>query len=65
MQAISIGLTDTESLSEPLRRAREARLLSVHYSKVPELVLEFSSEEPIELSIPGLGLRLSGRPSAT
>jgi hypothetical protein len=62
MRAVSVGLSDTECLSEPMRAARDTGLVRVHRASAPELVVEFSSPTSTHLHIPSLRITLCGRP---
>ncbi len=64
MLEVSVGLSHTEDLSEPMRAARDSGLLKVHRSTRPELVVEFSSPRSIDLHLPGLAITLLGRPDS-
>lgn len=64
MLAVSVGLSNTDDLSMPLRAARESGLVQVHKSAMSELVVEFSSPHSIELRLPALAITLLGRPSS-
>lgn len=64
MLAVSVGLSDTDNLSKPMRAARDSGLLQVHRSANPELVVEFSSPNSIELHLPTLSIALRGRPGS-
>lgn len=64
MHAVSVGLSDTESLSEPLRVARDSGLIRVHRSAKPELLVKFRSPNSIDLRLPTLAITLQGRPGA-
>lgn len=61
MIAVSVGLSDTENLSEPMRAARDSGLVCVHRSTGPELVVEFSSPRSLDLRLPTLAITLRGR----
>jgi hypothetical protein len=60
MLAVSVGLSSTDDLSEPMRAARDSGLIKVHRSIRPELVVEFSSPHSIELRFPTLAITLQG-----
>lgn len=62
MQTVSVGLVETRNLSTPLQAAKAAGLLEVHRSAVPELVIRFVADKPIQLSLPRVGLKLVGQP---
>lgn len=64
MIAVSVGLSDTENLSTPMRAARDTGLVAIHKSAKPELVLEFSSPHSLELRLPTLAMTLRGRHSS-
>lgn len=64
MLAVSVGLSDTVRLSEPMRAARDSGLVQVHRSARPELVVEFSSPNAIDLRLPTLAITLQGRPGS-
>lgn len=64
MIAVSVGLSDTENLSEPMRAARDSGLVSVHRSAGPELVVDFSSSRSLELRLPTLAITLRGHREA-
>lgn len=64
MIAVSVGLSDTENLSTPMRAARDTGLVAVHKSAKPELVLEFSSPHSFELRLPTLAMTVRGRCSS-
>ena len=61
MRAVSIGLFDVNNLSAPMRAARDAGLIRIHQSSEPELVIEFSSANPVDLHLAALGITLLGR----
>ncbi|GCL65468.1 VOC family protein [Pseudaquabacterium pictum] len=65
MLEVSVGLSDTDDPSEPMRAARDSGLLKVHRSARPELVIEFSSPHHIDLHVPSLAITLHGRPGST
>lgn len=60
MLAVSVGLSNADDLSQPMRAARDSGLVKVHKSARPELVVEFSSPQSIELRLPTLGITLQG-----
>ncbi len=62
MRAVSVGLSDLENLSAPMRAARDSGLVRVHKSSTPELVVDFSSPDATHLHLPSLGITLCGRP---
>ncbi|RFO96201.1 hypothetical protein DIC66_14480 [Rhodoferax lacus] len=62
MRSVSVGLADGDTLSAPLRAARDCGLVRVHHSPRPELVVEFESPNAIHLHFPSLALTLQGRP---
>lgn len=64
MLAVSVGLSNTDDLSQPMRAARDSGLVKVHKSARPELVVEFSSPHSIELRLPTLAITLQGRPGS-
>lgn len=64
MRTVSVGLSDIDSMSAPMRFARDAGLIQVHHSVTPELVIEFSSANPVELHVSALGVTLRGHPAA-
>ena len=64
MLSVSVGLSDTESLSAPMRAARDNGLVNVHKSATPDLVVEFSSPSSLDLRFPTLGITLLGRPGS-
>jgi len=61
MRSVSVGLPDPTSISSSLRAIRDARLVNVHHSATPELVIEFTSQKEVQHSIHSLGLSLVGR----
>lgn len=61
MRAVSVGLPVPASISSSLRAIQDARLVDVHPSPKPELVLEFTSHRDVQCAVPALGLRLVGR----
>lgn len=61
-RSVSIGLTDPNSISGVLSAARDSGCIRIHGSAAPELVIEFTSQQDVQLSLPSLGLRLIGRP---
>lgn len=56
MRSVSVGVPDPTSISHTLRAIREAGLVQVHSSATPDLVVEFSAQKEIRLSVPPLGL---------
>jgi hypothetical protein len=60
MRAVSVGLSDLEDLSAPMRAARDSGLVRVHKSSRPELVVEFSAPNLILLHLPSLAITLLG-----
>ena len=62
MLGVSVGMADTEHLSAPMRAARDAGLIRIHGSAKPELWIEFSSPDAIDLHLPALGITLKGHP---
>jgi Glyoxalase-like domain len=63
MRAVSIGLSDIEQLSAPVRAARDSGLVRIHKSSKPELLVEFLSPVSTRLHFPSLGITLLGQPS--
>lgn len=64
MRSVSVGLSDIDSISAPMQSAIDAGLIQVHRSGTPELVIEFSSANPVELHFSALGVTLRGHPAA-
>lgn len=64
MLAVSVGLPAPENLSAPMRAAQDAGLVRVHRSSKPELVVDFSSPEPMHLHFPELAVTLQGHLNA-
>jgi hypothetical protein len=64
MQAVSVGLSNPNSLSDTLSAIRDAGLVKIHRSVAPELVIEFTAERGIQRSVAALGLSLIGRPDS-
>lgn len=64
MRSVSVGLSDIDSMSAPMRSARDAGLIQVHQSATPEMVIEFSSAKSVELYVSALGVTLRGCPAA-
>ncbi len=62
MRSVSVGLPDPASISDSLRAIRDAGFVAVHRSAAPELVIEFTSQQEVQLDVPALGLSLVGRP---
>lgn len=62
MLGVSVGMADTEHFSAPMRAARDAGLIRIHGSAKPELLIEFSSPDAIDLHLPALGITLKGHP---
>jgi hypothetical protein len=62
MRSVSVGLSDPASISGPLSAARDAGLVKVHRSAAPELMIEFTSQQEVQLSVPALALTMVGRP---
>jgi hypothetical protein len=60
MLQVSIGLPDADSTSPALATAQHARLVDVHESATPELLVRFSGSAPISLRFAELGLTLAG-----
>ena len=60
MRSVSIGLSDPTSVSSTLLALRDAGLVGVHHSAAPELVIEFTSRERVQHSVPALGLTMIG-----
>ncbi|MBX9793746.1 MAG: VOC family protein [Burkholderiaceae bacterium] len=60
MLGVSVGMADTEHLTGPMRAARDAGLIRIHGSPRPELLIDFSSTDAIELRLPALGITLVG-----
>jgi len=65
MRSVSVGLPDQAAISSTLRAIADAGLIRVHESVRPELVLEFTSEKPVQHRIPSLGLLMIGRQAAS
>jgi hypothetical protein len=63
MRSVSVGLADPASISGSLDAIRNAGLLKIHRSATPALVIEFTSQWPVEIELPALGLTLVGRAS--
>lgn len=55
MRSVSVGVPDPTSISHTLRAIREAGLVQVHSSATPDLVVEFSAQKEIRLSVPRSG----------
>jgi hypothetical protein len=64
MRSVSIGLPDPTSISSSLRAIRDARLVKVHHSATPELVIEFTSQKEVQHRVPSLGISMVGRQTA-
>jgi hypothetical protein len=64
MRAVSVGLPIPTSISSSLRAIADAGIINVHHSATPELVIEFTSRNNVQLSVPTLGLSIVGRPAA-
>lgn len=64
MLSVSVGLTDPSSISDSFSAIRDAGYVAVHRSDGPELVLEFLSDEEVQLSVPELRLSIVGRPGS-
>jgi hypothetical protein len=62
MRAVSIGLPDPTAISSALRAMREAGLVQVHASAVPELLIDFSARKMSRFRFSALGLEVVGRP---
>lgn len=62
MTSLSIGLPDPASTSTSLRAVVDARLVRIHRSATPELVINFVSQTEIRQDFPALGLSLIGMP---
>jgi hypothetical protein len=60
MRSVSVGLPDPLSISRSLCAIRDAGLVKVHQSATPELLIDFTAQNDVELSVPALGLRLAG-----
>jgi hypothetical protein len=64
MRSVSVGLPDPASISDTLSAMRDAGLVKVHRSGLPELVIEFTSKEEVQHRVPALGLSMVGRPGS-
>lgn len=64
MRSVSVGLPDPPSISASLGAIRDAGLVRIHRSEVPEVVIEFTSNDDIQHSFPRLGLSMVGRPDS-
>jgi hypothetical protein len=64
MRSVSVGLPGPNSISSSLRAIRDAGLVKVHHSATPELVIEFTSQNEVQHSVPALGLSMVGRQTA-
>jgi len=63
MSCVSVGLPDVKDLSSALAATQRRRLVDVHRSATPELLIRFTSTTPFSVSISELGISLVGRPS--
>ena len=64
MRSVSVGLANPTSISGPLSAIRDIGLVKVHQSAAPELVIEFTSRQEVQLNVPALALRMVGRSDA-
>lgn len=62
MLSVSVGLSDPSAISDSLSAIRDAGYVAIHRSDAPELVIEFVSDEEVQLSVPELRISLVGRP---
>lgn len=65
IRAVTVGLPDPQRTSVSLRAARAAGLLNLARSATPRLTIEFTAERPVQITLPSLGVTLSGRVCAT
>ncbi len=61
MRSVSVGLRNPTSISHSLGAIRDAGLVKVHQSVKPELLIEFTSQEDVQVDVPSLGISLIGR----
>lgn len=61
MLSASVGLPDPSSISGTLGALRDARYVAIHRSSIPELIVEFASDEDVRLDVPELRISLVGR----
>lgn len=64
MLSVSVGLSDPSSISDSLSAIKDAGYITIHHSDAPELVIEFLSDEDVQLSVPELRISLVGRPDS-
>jgi hypothetical protein len=64
MRSVSVGLPSPRSISDALSTIRDAGLVTVHRSEVPELVIEFTAHKEVERRVTALGLSMVGRPAS-
>jgi hypothetical protein len=65
MRSVSVGLPNPTSISGPLGAIRDLGLVKLHRSATPELCIEFTSRQEVQLDVPALALTMIGRPGAT
>ncbi len=62
LRSVSIGLPEPARVSVTMDQVRTARLVEVHQSVQPQLMINFTSSRNVQLDIPSLGLSIAGRP---
>jgi hypothetical protein len=65
MRSVSVGMPDPPSVSGSLCAIKDAGLIKIHRSAIPELVVEFTSQREVQLGVPALGLFMIGRRTAS
>jgi hypothetical protein len=64
MLSVSVGSPDPACISDSLRAITDAGYVAIHQSDAPELVIEFLSDEEVQLGVPELRISLVGRPGS-
>jgi hypothetical protein len=62
LKSVSIGLPDPAHVSATMDQIRNAGLVQVHQSVQPQLMINFTASQNVQIDIPSLGLSIAGRP---